>query len=157
MKTTATLLAEVEVFSELEERELEQVAQVAVPRSFERGEVIFREGDSGDTCYVIRSGSVSIRREHLDGRMLALAELRAGAMFGELAMFGRETRSATAEALEPTAARACSPATCSGAAIEPRDRREDARRARATGCGSRTSACCSSPSRPWPGGWRPRC
>ena len=99
---TATLLAHAEVFSELEERELVEVSQVAVPRSFERGEVIFREGDDGDTCYVVRTGSVSIRREHMDGRTLALAELRTGAIFGELAMFGGETRSATAEALEPT-------------------------------------------------------
>ena len=100
---TSHLLATIEPFSGLEERELEQVAQVAVPRSYDRGEVIFREGDSGDTCYVVRSGSVSIQREHMDGRTLALAELRPGAIFGELAMFGRETRSATAEALEPTA------------------------------------------------------
>ena len=99
----AALLAKAEVFSGLEPRELSQVAQVAVPRSYERGEVIFREGDSGDTCYVVRSGSVSIRREHSDGRTVALAELRAGAMFGELALFRGETRSATAEALEPTA------------------------------------------------------
>ncbi len=99
---TATLLAHAEVFSELEERELVEVSQVAVPRSFQRGEVIFREGDDGDTCYVVRTGSVSIRREHMDGRTLALAELRTGAIFGELAMFGGETRSATAEALEPT-------------------------------------------------------
>ena len=100
---TSALLATVEPFSGLDPRELEQVAQVAVPRSFDRGEVIFREGDPGDTCYVVRSGSVSIRREHMDGRTLALAELRPGAIFGELSMFGRETRSATAEALEPTA------------------------------------------------------
>ena len=99
---TATLLAHAEVFSELEERELVEVSQAAVPRSFQRGEVIFREGDDGDTCYVVRTGSVSIRREHMDGRTLALAELRTGAIFGELAMFGGETRSATAEALEPT-------------------------------------------------------
>lgn len=100
---TSGLLATVEPFSGLGPRELQQVAQVAVPRSFERGEVIFREGDSGDTCYVVRAGRVSIQREHMDGRTLTLAELRPGAIFGELAMFGRETRSATAEALEPTA------------------------------------------------------
>ena len=101
---TAELLARLEVFSELEERELREVAQLAVPRSYERGEVIFREGDTGDTCYVIRSGSVSVMREHQDGRVIALAELRAGAMFGELSMFGGETRSATVETLEPTRA-----------------------------------------------------
>lgn len=100
---TSDLLATVEPFSGLEARELQEVAQVAVPRSYERGEVIFREGDAGDTCYVVRAGRVSIQREHMDGRTLTLAELRPGAIFGELAMFGRETRSATAEALEPTA------------------------------------------------------
>jgi CRP/FNR family cyclic AMP-dependent transcriptional regulator len=99
---TAALLARLEVFSELEERELREVAQVAVPRSYERGEVIFREGDAGDTCYVVKTGSVSVMREHQDGRVIALAELRPGAMFGELAMFGGETRSATVETLEPT-------------------------------------------------------
>jgi CRP/FNR family cyclic AMP-dependent transcriptional regulator len=101
---TARLLARTEVFGGLEERELREVAQVAVPRSWRRGEVLFREGDTGDTCYVLRSGSVILTREHQDGRTIALAELRAGAMFGELAMFGGETRTATAEAIEDTGA-----------------------------------------------------
>jgi CRP/FNR family transcriptional regulator, cyclic AMP receptor protein len=101
---TAALLARTEVFGGLEERELNEVAQVAVPRRWERGELIFREGDEGDTCYLIRSGAVLLTREHQDGRMIALAELRAGGMFGELALFRGETRSATAEAVEETTA-----------------------------------------------------
>jgi CRP/FNR family cyclic AMP-dependent transcriptional regulator len=101
---TAALLARTEVFGDLSQRELDEVAQVAVPRSWERGEVIFREGDPGDTCYLIKSGAVVLTREHQDGRMIALAELRAGGMFGELAMFRGETRSASAEAIEETAA-----------------------------------------------------
>jgi CRP/FNR family transcriptional regulator len=101
---TARLLARTEVFSGLEERELGEVAQVAVPRNWDRGEVIFREGDNGDTCYLLRSGAVVLTREHQDGRMVALAELRGGALFGELAMFRGETRSATAEAIEATTA-----------------------------------------------------
>jgi CRP/FNR family transcriptional regulator, cyclic AMP receptor protein len=101
---TARLLARTEVFGDLEERELVEVAQVAVPRHWDRGEMIFREGDQGDTCYLLRTGAVVLTREHQDGRMVALAELRAGALFGELAMFRGETRSATAEAIEPTTA-----------------------------------------------------
>jgi CRP/FNR family transcriptional regulator, cyclic AMP receptor protein len=101
---TAQLLARTEVFSGLGERELREVAQVAVPRSWQRGELVFREGDSGDTCYLIKSGAVLLTREHQDGRMVAIAECRAGAMFGELAMFRGETRSATAEAIEATEA-----------------------------------------------------
>jgi CRP/FNR family cyclic AMP-dependent transcriptional regulator len=101
---TARLLARTEVFSDLEERELREVAQVAVPRSWQNGEVIFREGDSGDTCYLLRAGAVMLTRQHQDGRTIALAELRAGDMFGELAMFRGETRSATAESIEATSA-----------------------------------------------------
>jgi CRP/FNR family transcriptional regulator, cyclic AMP receptor protein len=101
---TAQLLARTEVFGDLSERELSEVALVAVPRSWGQNELIFREGDSGDTCYLLKSGAVLLTREHQDGRIIALAELRSGGMFGELAMFRGETRSATAEAIEPTEA-----------------------------------------------------
>ncbi len=101
---TAGLLAHTEVFGDLERRELEQLAQVAVPRAWQRGEVVFREGDAGDSCYVLRSGAVALIREHGDGRAIALVELRGGSMFGELALFGGERRSATAEVLEETEA-----------------------------------------------------
>src|SRR3712207_4856619 len=101
---TARLLARVPLFADLSERDLEQLAQVAVPRTYEAGEAVFREGDSGDTCYVVREGSVRVTRRHSDGRVITLAELRPGAIFGELAMFGAETRSASVEALERTRA-----------------------------------------------------
>jgi len=101
---TARLLARVPLFADLSERELEQLAQVAVPRTYEPGEAVFREGDSGDTCYIVREGSVRVTRRHSDGRVITLAELRPGAIFGELAMFGGETRSASVEALERTRA-----------------------------------------------------
>src|SRR3954465_2155539 len=101
---TARLLARVPLFADLSERDLQQLAQVAVPRSYEQGQAIFREGDTGDTCYVVREGCVRVTRRHSDGRVITLAELRPGEMFGELAMFGGETRSASVEALEPTRA-----------------------------------------------------
>jgi CRP-like cAMP-binding protein len=97
----ARLLARVPLFADLSEPDVRQLAQVAVPRSYEAGQVVFREGDSGDTCFVIRSGSARVTRRHSDGRVITLIELRPGAIFGELAMFGGETRSATVEALEP--------------------------------------------------------
>ena len=99
---TARLLARVPLFQSLSERDLEQLAQVAVPRTYDAGEAVFREGDPGDTCYVIRSGGVRVTRRHSDGRQITLAELREGQIFGELAMFGGETRSATVEAVEDT-------------------------------------------------------
>src|SRR4051794_20082422 len=100
---TARLLERTPMFAGLSTTELDELAKVAVPRSYDAGQVIFREGDEGDTCFVVRSGAVKITREH-GGRTIALAELRAGDMFGELSMFGGEVRSATAQALEATAA-----------------------------------------------------
>lgn len=99
---TAELLGRVELFSDLSEEELRRLAAVAVPRSYRAGEVLFRAGDSGDTCYIVRSGAVKVTRRHKDGRTITLAELRQGQIFGELAMFSGETRSATVEALEDT-------------------------------------------------------
>jgi CRP/FNR family cyclic AMP-dependent transcriptional regulator len=101
---TARLLGRVPLFADLTERDLAELAQVAVPRSYEPGQAVFREGDTGDTCYVVREGCVRVTRRHSDGRVITLAELRPGEMFGELAMFGGETRSASVEALEPTRA-----------------------------------------------------
>jgi CRP/FNR family transcriptional regulator len=101
---TARLLGRVSIFSGLTQEQLVDLASVAVPRRWGAGETIFREGDEGTSCYVVRSGRVRITHRHSDGRVLTLAELGGGQMFGELAIFDGETRSATVEAIEDTRA-----------------------------------------------------
>ncbi len=101
---TIELLHRVPVFSTLGDDELQRVAEVAVPRRFDAGEVVFREGDESSTCYVVRSGHARAIREHGDGRSITLATFGPGDIFGELAMFDDERRSATIEAIEPTEA-----------------------------------------------------
>jgi len=96
------LLGRVPVFSTLVESDLERIAQLSVPRRFEPGEVVFREGDASDTCYVVREGRARAIREHGEGRTITLATFGPGDFFGELAMFEDELRSATVEAIEPT-------------------------------------------------------
>jgi CRP-like cAMP-binding protein len=96
------LLGRVPVFSTLVESDLEQIAQLAVPRRFDAGQVVFREGDSSDTCYIVREGHARATRRHGDGRTITLARFGPGDIFGELAMFEDELRSATVEAIEPT-------------------------------------------------------
>jgi CRP-like cAMP-binding protein len=95
---TAGLLAQVPVLDELGEAELRRVAQVAVPRRFAPGDVVFHEGDDSDTCYVVQQGHARALREHADGRQITLATFGPGDIFGELAMFDDERRSATVEA-----------------------------------------------------------
>ena len=101
---TIALLRAVPVFSELGEDELARVAEVSVPRQFVAGEVVFREGDESSTCYVVRNGRARAVREHPDGRSITLANFGPGDIFGELAMFDDERRSATIETLEDTEA-----------------------------------------------------
>ena len=96
------LLAKVPAFETLGEPDLLEVAKVAVPRRFDAHEVIFREGDASDTCYVVRSGHARAVREHSDGRSLTLAQFGPGDIFGELAMFDDERRSANVETVEAT-------------------------------------------------------
>jgi CRP/FNR family transcriptional regulator len=101
---TVRLLGRVPAFETLAPADLERVAQVAVPRQFAAHHVIFREGDASDTCYVVESGHARAVREHPDGRSIALAHFGPGDIFGELAMFDDELRSATVEALDEVAA-----------------------------------------------------
>ena len=96
------LLGRVPVFSTLEQPDLEQIAELAVPRSFAPGEVVFREGDASDTCYIVREGRARAIRTHRDGRTITLARFGPGDIFGELALFEDERRSATVEAIEPS-------------------------------------------------------
>jgi CRP/FNR family cyclic AMP-dependent transcriptional regulator len=94
---TLALLRRVPVFAALSEEDLVRVADVAVPRHFDAGETVFREGDESNTCYIVRSGLARAIREHSDGRSITLANFGPGDIFGELAMFDNERRSATVE------------------------------------------------------------
>ena len=97
---TLEVLADVPLFSELGREELARVADVTVARSFPAGTTVFREGDDSDTCYIVRSGHARALREHIDGRQITLATFGPGDIFGELAMFDDERRSATVEATD---------------------------------------------------------
>jgi CRP/FNR family transcriptional regulator, cyclic AMP receptor protein len=101
----AGLLTRVPVFETLAPGDLRHVAALAVPRRFAAHQVIFREGDASDTCYVVRNGHARAVRA---GRTIALAHFGPGDIFGELAMFDDERRSATVETLDEVEALAIS-------------------------------------------------
>ena len=65
-------------------------------RELARGEVVFREGDPGDCLFVIGVGKVKLGRRSNDGRENLMSILGPGEMFGELSLFDRGPRTATA-------------------------------------------------------------
>lgn len=93
------LLRSVPLFAELDEGELDRFSRVAVPRNFPEGTRVFHEGDQSDACYIVRSGTFRVTREHPDGRAITLATLGPGDIVGELAMLDGEVRSASVETL----------------------------------------------------------
>ena len=99
---TVELLRRVPVFAGLSTEDVARVAEVSVTRFFEAGEVVFREGDDSNTCYIVRTGLARAIREHSDGRSITLSNFGPGDIFGELAMFDNERRSATVDTLEKT-------------------------------------------------------
>jgi CRP-like cAMP-binding protein len=71
--------------------------QGALGKEYDDNEVICRQGDRGDCMYVVQSGRVAVLRED-SGDHVPLGELAAGDVFGEMAIFDRQPRSATVRA-----------------------------------------------------------
>ena len=70
------------LFAGLVPDDVAQLADVGVPRRWAAGEVVFREGDDSDTCYVVSAGHARAIREHPDGRQITLATFGPGDIFG---------------------------------------------------------------------------
>jgi len=71
-------------------------------RRFPRGGFVFHEGDPGESAHLIDSGTVAVRVTSPMGDVVTLDVLVPGDAFGEQALLGNATRSATVVALERT-------------------------------------------------------
>ena len=69
----------------------------ALGKEYDDGEVIVRQGERGDRMYVIQAGRVEVIRED-GGQVTPRAVLEKGDVFGEMALFDKEVRSATVRA-----------------------------------------------------------
>lgn len=89
-------LPTIPLFSDLDPESFRQVLDRLVPRSLTMGELLFRQGDPGDSIFVVTSGSVRVTRAGM-----VLAELGEGEFFGEGAFFSHEPRNADVSAVAP--------------------------------------------------------
>jgi CRP/FNR family transcriptional regulator, cyclic AMP receptor protein len=89
------------LFRDVDERALREVARQLRRRRFRRNEVIFHQGDPGDSLHVVSSGTVKIVLPSAEGEEAIIATLRPGDFFGELSLLDGAPHSASVVALEP--------------------------------------------------------
>ncbi len=95
-------LRQVNLFSDLDDEELQTLAQKLTRRRFEDGELIFAKGDAGDALYIVEDGAVRVITYDEDGGEIVLNHLGKGEVFGEFAVIDRQPRSASTFAVGAT-------------------------------------------------------
>ena len=99
VKDIIPFLKTTNLFGEISARGLALIAKQSKENRFRKGDIVFSEGDSGETLHLIKSGKVKITKYNKDGKTKTLAILREKDSFGEMAILTKDVRSATVESL----------------------------------------------------------
>ncbi|MBF0342734.1 MAG: cyclic nucleotide-binding domain-containing protein [Nitrospirae bacterium] len=91
-------IRQLDFFSFMDDEEILKLLKMTKCRKYNKGEIIFDEGQPGDRFYVIIEGSLSILKVLGDNSEEVLARLERGACFGEMAILENTARSARAKA-----------------------------------------------------------
>ncbi|RKD27060.1 hypothetical protein BEP19_00355 [Ammoniphilus oxalaticus] len=94
------MLSRVEIFQYCTEEEIEQVADLLLPREIKRREILFNEGDPCEVVYFIQQGRVKVYKTTEDGREQIVNLLGKGDIFPHVGWYGGSNYPATAESLE---------------------------------------------------------
>ncbi|MGH8794913.1 MAG: Crp/Fnr family transcriptional regulator [Stackebrandtia sp.] len=94
------------MFTGLDTEARRRIAAAAIPRQYRRGQLLFVEGDPGESLIMVRSGAVSVFRTAPTGERAMLHVVRSPDVLGEVSLLDGSVRSASAEALEDTSAMA---------------------------------------------------
>jgi CRP-like cAMP-binding protein len=96
------VLSESPLFEMLSNQELEYVSELSRPRRFTAGQIVFEEGELGDSLYVIVAGEVEVLRRDASGQQRKIAVLGPPLFFGEMSLIDKEYRSASVRARTDT-------------------------------------------------------
>jgi len=93
-------LRNVPIFTDLSDSDLNRIASNMVSRDYEKGQMILLEESTGETFFIMTSGTVKVTRLSDDGREVILALLGESDFFGEMSLLDGEGRSANIVANE---------------------------------------------------------
>ncbi len=90
------LIRKAAIFADLDDSEIGLIVEICKEQTFKSGQTVFKEGEPGNRLYIISEGEVRISRDVPGSGEEALTVLKAGACFGEMAVFDRSERSTDA-------------------------------------------------------------
>ena len=90
------------LFKGLPENQLKEIEQIAINKHFNKGEVIFSEGDDGIGFFLVASGQIKIFKVSSEGKEQILHIFGSGEPFGEVPVFSGQQFPASAEAITET-------------------------------------------------------
>jgi len=99
MKKLLDILAAIPSFHGLSEDQLKEIQQIIVNRHFNRGELIFLEGDQGDGFYVVAAGMVKVFKVSMEGKEHIMRIVGPGEAFGQVSVYAGRTFPASAQAI----------------------------------------------------------
>jgi CRP/FNR family transcriptional regulator, cyclic AMP receptor protein len=100
----AELLAQIPLFQGLADDDREALAARLTEKTFRSGDIVFSQGESGSSMYVVRSGAVQVYLPSAENDVppVVLKDIRTGEYFGELSLFDDKPRSASVRAVVDT-------------------------------------------------------
>lgn len=96
------LLSDIHFFAELNDEDLSIVAKVLKEKDFKTGTTVFKEGEDGQSLYIIKKGEVKACKATPEGDLLTLTLHKDGDIFGEMSFLDGRPRSATIVAIAET-------------------------------------------------------
>jgi branched-chain amino acid transport system substrate-binding protein len=96
------IIKDIDVFKPFPDEAKSFISQRAHTSKFKENETIVRQGDEGDSLFIIIEGAVKVQIRQPDDKIIELAVLGAGKFFGEMALLTGETRSADVIAIRET-------------------------------------------------------
>ncbi len=97
---THKLLKESDFFSGITERSIRSLATICIPKRVNKRELIFLEGEEGNSIYILAEGGVQLYKTAADGREIVINTIRAGEIFAEVVLFEQNEYPVSAVALE---------------------------------------------------------
>jgi CRP-like cAMP-binding protein len=95
-------LRNVPLFAGLDSPDLQRLGRILVPRQYEAGELIIKEGDEAVGFFVLSLGKVRVVKDLGGDKEQTLATLTSGEFFGETALLDGYPRTASVQAVEKT-------------------------------------------------------